>query len=118
MKKMILVIMTMVMMVVAFSACGHVTISEDEPIGTEYAKTTVVVEVDYTADEVHCVDFNGDEWVFTGCEDWMVGDYCSMVMNDMGTENIYDDEIVSCRYDGWLDGTFGLTDDGPVIEIH
>lgn len=112
MKKMVLVIMAMVMMVMGLTACGQTT------KGTEYAKTTVVIEVNYDADEVHCVDFNGDEWVFTGCEDWAVGDYCSMIMNNMDTENIYDDEIVSCRYDGWLDGVFGLTDDGPVIEIH
>lgn len=111
MKKMVLTMMTMAMMIIGLTACGQ------PAKGTGwYAKTTVVVEVNYDANEVHCVDFNGDEWVFVDCEDWAVGDYCSMIMNDMGTKTIYDDEIISCRYDGWLDGVFGLTDNGPVIE--
>lgn len=69
-----------------------------------YAKTTVVVEVDYEYDLVYCKDFNGEVWCFSGCEDWIVGDIASLLMYNSGTEIIYDDEIVSVTYSGWFDG--------------
>lgn len=70
----------------------------------EYPMTTQVVCVDYENDIVVCQDFNGNLWEFSGCEDWMYGDIASMIMNDKGTPTIYDDEIVSVRYDGYFDG--------------
>lgn len=69
-----------------------------------YPMTTVVTDVNYDTDEVTCTDFNGNKWAFTGCEDWLEGDICSMIMCDNGTETIYDDIIISERYDGWFDG--------------
>lgn len=72
--------------------------------GEEYAMMTVVVEVNRQDDEVVCVDFNGNEWAFEGCEDWLVGDVCVMTMDDMDTDSIYDDEITDIRYDGWMQG--------------
>lgn len=69
-----------------------------------YAQTTVVTSVDYDADIVECVDFNGNVWAFKGCEDWQVMDVCAMMMDDNNTATIYDDVIVSARYNGWLDG--------------
>lgn len=69
-----------------------------------YALTTVVVSLDYDADVVECMDFNGNVWAFDGCEDWSLFDVCSMTMDDMDTSIIYDDVIINCRYDGWLDG--------------
>lgn len=69
-----------------------------------YPMTTIVTEVNYNSDEVTCTDFNGNKWVFTGCEDWLEGDICSMIMCDNGTETIYDDIIISEHYDGWFDG--------------
>ena len=69
-----------------------------------YALTTVVVSLDYDADVVECMDFNGNVWAFDGCEDWALFDVCSMTMDDMNTSNIYDDAIINCRYDGWLEG--------------
>lgn len=73
-------------------------------VETEYALTTQVVQVDYENDLVVCQDFNGNLWEFSGCEDWMYGDIASLVMNDCGTPEIYDDEIVSARYSGYFDG--------------
>ena len=66
-----------------------------------YPMTTVVTDVNYGTDEVTCTDFNGNNWVFTECEDWNKGDICSMIMCDNGTEIIYDDNIISEHYDGW-----------------
>lgn len=66
-----------------------------------YALTTIVAEVDYTTDTVVCVDSTGNAWAFTGCEDWLVDDVCSLMMCDQGTDNIEDDTIVSVRYSGY-----------------
>lgn len=63
-----------------------------------YPSTAVVVSVDRENDVVTCVDGNGEEWQFTEADDWLVGDAVSMLMNDKGTQSIYDDEIVSVRY--------------------
>lgn len=69
-----------------------------------YALTTVVVSLDYDADVVECMDFNGNVWAFDGCEDWQLMDVCALSMDDNDTATIYDDVIVSMRYNGWLDG--------------
>lgn len=105
MKKMMLI----AMMGIVLCGCGT-------PKGKEYPMTTVVSEINEKADEVVCIDFNGNEWVFTGVEDWIVGDIASMIMNDKGTPIIYDDEIVSVRYDGWLEGYWGWDGEAPIFE--
>lgn len=69
-----------------------------------YAMTTVVVSVDYNTDTVEVEDFNGNIWAFNGYEDWQVFDVCSLVMDDNDTVIIYDDVIMSMRYNGWLKG--------------
>jgi len=50
------------------------------------------------------VDANGNEWLFCDpCEDWMEGDLCGVIYDDMGTPIIYDDEIRQTRYVGYAD---------------
>ena len=66
-----------------------------------YAKSAQVVEIDRAADVVTVVDCMGDLWEFTGAEDWEIGDWCAMIMNDRGTPSVYDDEIISVRYECW-----------------
>ena len=68
------------------------------PSNNYYALSTTVTDVDYKTDVVTVTDHNGNEWQFSGCEDWMTGGGCALVMNNMGTEIIYDDEIVNTRY--------------------
>lgn len=99
MTKLIALINALIAMLTAF--VGTLAEPIDENL---YALTTQVVQVDYKNDVVVCQDFNGDLWEFEGCEDWLYGDIASMVMNDKGTPVKYDDEIVSVRYGGWLDG--------------
>lgn len=67
---------------------------------TFYPQTTVVSRVNYESDTVICLDNNGHIWKFSGCEDWEVGDICSMIVNTNGTSIIYDDEIIRIRYNG------------------
>ena len=71
---------------------------------SQYALTTVVSKLDTENDAVVCYDSTGNSWVFHGIEDWEIGDICSMLMNDKGTPEIYDDEIVATRYGGHLVG--------------
>ena len=44
------------------------------------------------------------QWQFKGVEDWGIGDVCSCIMSDNGTELIDDDKIVKVKYDGWFSG--------------
>ena len=68
-----------------------------------YPETMIVSNLDYESDLVTLTDANENTWTFTGCEDWMIGDFADLIMDDMGTENIYDDEIISIRYSGFYD---------------
>ncbi len=66
-----------------------------------YPETAKVVEVDYDTDTVTVETFTGFLFAFEGCEDWMVGDCASLIMEDNGTELVYDDEIIMAQYGGW-----------------
>ena len=78
-------------------ACGATIASAEEM----YPMTAKVVNVDYTTDTVTVENFNGFLYAFFGCEDWQVGDCCSLIMGDNGTESIYDDIIMMAHYSGW-----------------
>ena len=81
-----------------------------EPSNQLYAMTTVVT--DYQDGTLYCEDFNGMVWTIE-CdqEDWMIGDICAMVMDNNGTDVIYDDVIVTYKYDGFV-SNWGYTSDG------
>lgn len=68
-----------------------------------YPTAGIVYNVDHFADMVYIVTFDGQEWAYEGVEDWAVGDIVAMLMNNMGTESIYDDEIVAVNYLGWVE---------------
>lgn len=75
-----------------------------EPVITLYARTAKITEVDYGTDTVTLVDGAGRLWSFTGCEDYDVDDFVSLLMSDAGTpESVLDDVIVSARYAGFWD---------------
>lgn len=63
-----------------------------------YAQITKVVETDTRHDEVVCVDEQGNEWIFTGIEEWQVDDIAIMVMDDHKTEKIEDDTIITVTH--------------------
>ena len=70
-----------------------------------YPLTVQVVELDHDADVVVCVDGAGNDWEFYGVEDWQVGDFASLLMDDNGTaETIYDDVITMTHYAGTFEG--------------
>lgn len=73
------------------------SITQNEQIET-YPLATVVVNINREQDVVTVRDNNGNEWEFTEVNDWYIGDGCNLEMNTMGTDEIYDDEIISMRY--------------------
>lgn len=93
MKK---IIMAMVIMIIISVTIG--TYAE------QYPTTMIINELDYDENIVICIDFNGNEWAFEEIEDWCIGDIASMIMDDMGTESIYDDTIIMVRYSGYVKG--------------
>ena len=61
----------------------------------EYHEVPAVVE-EVTEDCVVLVDSDGEAWVFEG-DGYEVGQLVIVVFDDMGTEDIYDDEIIEIR---------------------
>ena len=62
----------------------------------EYSQVLEVVEIEN--DLIYLVDWDGNEWIWEGAEDWEIGDFAAATMNTNGTEIIYDDIIVNLRY--------------------
>ena len=58
--------------------------------------------IEATGDYVVCLDFNGNEWIFEGAEDWCIHDFASLLMWDNETENIEDDIIINAFYSGYV----------------
>ena len=65
-----------------------------------YPAAGTVVIVDNDRDLVVWEDNSGRLWSFWGAEDWMEGDGIACIMDSLGTDSVYDDEIVSARYTG------------------
>ena len=95
MKKVIIALMFAAIMLVMCAMVAH---------GEEryYALVGIVVELNTHENVVYVEDFNGNIWCFDECEDWAIVDVVGMVMDTMGTENIYDDIIINVTYNGWI----------------
>lgn len=65
-----------------------------------YANCGTVTAIDRENDSVTFTDSTGHAWMFSGVEDWQLGDTVAAIMNDNGTTNVTDDIIVSVRYCG------------------
>lgn len=65
-----------------------------------YPNYGVVSELDYKQDIVYFTDFTGNIWSFYGIEDWQIGDIVAVIMDNMNTMIIYDDEIIMAVYCG------------------
>lgn len=75
-----------------------------------YAETFIVSET--IGNKVILTDFNGFQWAFydTEGDDWRPGDIASCIMSDEGTPLIFDDQILSIKYSGYIEGGDELTD--------
>lgn len=71
-----------------------------------YPQTFIVNAIDPAQDAVILIDSNGDEWIWFGIEDYYVDDIVAAIMDDNGTEIIYDDTIIMIRYSGYIEGWY------------
>ena len=90
MKKLTAIALILILTAIALTAFADV-----------YPMTAKVVEVNYDEDTVTVETFTGFLFSFEGCEDWAEGDCASLIMDDNGTEKIFDDMIVMAQYGGW-----------------
>lgn len=88
-------------LLVAFSlvTTGNIAQAENSSL---YSSTAIVTDVNYNEDVVTATCIGGDSFTFYGCDDWFKGDMAALLMDDMGTENVYDDEIIGCWYAGHI----------------
>lgn len=98
-KKMLTVLITALMLTSCTNTTKANSKTETETVEVkQYPSVTVVIDVNYEDNVVAIQDAVGYIYVFTGTEDWEVGDACAVIFSNNGTEKIYDDEIVSVRY--------------------
>ena len=69
----------------------------------QYPQAFVVELVNYEQDFMVLVDYNGNEWIYEGIEDFDCGDIVAAIMEERGTSTIYDDEIIMIRYAGYME---------------
>lgn len=74
--------------------------SFDSPLTGLYPSAGRVVEINEDFDLVTVQDANGFLWGFYGAFDYEIGDNVAMIMNGMGTELVFDDEVVMVKYAG------------------
>lgn len=98
----ILIIIGLILIIVTglIGIIGNACQPPQTKANSQYAKSGIVTRVDRKTDTVTFADRSGNEWQFTGAEDWMVGDHLAAVMDDCGTETIFDDRVVSVRCEG------------------
>lgn len=65
-----------------------------------YPLCGVVTSVDFDNNIVTFTCHNGNQFAFTGCEDWMDGDTVAVIMDSNGTDIVTDDIVTAVRYCG------------------
>lgn len=75
----------------------------DEIMSHIYPMSGIVTEVNCQENKVIITDSVRNEWEFNGTDDWHIGDIAAMIMEDNGTEEIYDDKIIDIHYIGWIE---------------
>lgn len=65
-----------------------------------YAACMTITDTNAAEDIMVAVDGFGEEWVLEMNDDWRVGDKIAVLADDMGTEYLYDDEVIDFWYAG------------------
>lgn len=68
-----------------------------------YPEVGVITEIDEEQDLVYITSLDGNVWIYEGIEDLMVGDILAVIFDTMGTEYIYDDQIIQIKYCGYIE---------------
>lgn len=74
------------------------TTPKEEEVNTIYEVSAIVEEVNKDEALVLFVDWNGEAWYYEmESENFSIGQLVIIEFDSMGTDNIYDDEIVKIR---------------------
>ena len=83
---------------------------------TYYPALAVVTETNTKTDSVTIMTLpDGNLWEFYGVEDWSGGDLAACIFSDNGTPNFQDDEIITVRYSGYVDGENSTSETGEKL---
>lgn len=93
MKKFVVAVVLFTLSAIFFTASAEI-----------YPQTFVVNDINYQQDTLVLTDFNGNDWIWVGIEDFCVGDITAAIMDDNNTEVIFDDIIITLRYAGYMEG--------------
>ena len=86
--------------IAALVAAGTMALTANAAKADFYSTLFQIVDIDREEHVVTVVDCNGTEFQFEEDDDWYVSDFLTAVMDDNGTEDtIEDDVIVSTRYE-------------------
>lgn len=96
MKKVVTIICLTIITILLFAAYSSAYADMVEYHG-------VVAGINYVDDTFTVVTDDGNIWEMEEIEDWMLADTVYMVVDDMGTASIKDDEVDICWYRGAMD---------------
>ena len=91
MKKFAIGLMIAVLM---FTMCVIVAHAETRL----YTKIGIIFQIDEEENLITFIDFSDNLWAFKENQEWNIGDIIIVVFDSMGTENIFDDRIISVIY--------------------
>lgn len=99
MKRAIITTLIAGTMAAAIAGCS----AQAQNNSREYPDCGVIIGTDENKDLVTIQMQNGNMFDFYGIEDYFIGDLVAVIMNDNGTPEVYDDEIISTKYVGWIE---------------
>lgn len=92
---------------IASSCMAIINITEKramQDIRRYYPETAVITEIHRESNTIVFTCSNGNVFWYTAePEDWMPGDFCSLLMHDNDTKNVRDDRIIKVQYAGFLE---------------
>lgn len=89
------------------AATGNAVENQPEKLAGYYADCGLIMdeirETPENSYEITITMQNGNMFSFISEDgDWMPGEIVSAIFYDNGTPEVKDDEIISCRYSGWI----------------
>ena len=94
------ILYTLTVLLISFVLVGCAMDAQASSPETLYPTVMQVIDMNTQENVLILVDFNGNTWEWEGIEDWAIGDIAGVIMDNNGTSNIYDDEILILRYCG------------------
>ena len=97
MKRIAIIIMTILVMAVFMTAAGC---GKNENESKIYPICGEIIGINREKDIVTFCTSTGNKFSFYGAEDYAEGDIVACIMDDNGTPGIYDDRVIMAYYQG------------------